>query len=178
MINNHPKGMKHPCAHPKPCNKRNFYFKAFIQLGELSLRLPKGGDLSFEVTYLKNTISSKGFHQLSSVLPNRVINETLEIPFQAVYDKRKQQFFAEPLHLHIINMHLAFRKKLGVVVLLLSHMLNTQQVSQSAEYKVDKSIDKQATLKINIRLKYLGNTDVAKNLLDLEESYFPDQSIG
>lgn len=170
--------MKTACAHPKPCNKRSFYFKAYLTLGELTLHLPKGGDLSFEVIYLKNTITSKGFHQLSSVQPTRLINETLEIPFQAIYDRRKLQFFAQPLHLHVINMHLAFRKKLGLVVIPLANMLNSQQISQSAECRVDKCPDKLATLKIHINLKYLGNTDLAKNLVDLEDSYFPDQSLG
>lgn len=170
--------MKPACAHPKPCNRRNFYFKAYVTLGELTLHLPKGGDLSFEIMYLKNTIATKGYHQLSSVSPSRLINETVEIPFQAIYDRRKLRFFSEPLHLHVINMHLAFRKKLGVVTIPLTNLLNSQQVSQTNDYPIEKCLDKHAKFRMHISLKYLGNTDIAKNLLDFEEAYFPDQSLG
>ena len=168
--------MKAVCAHPKPCNKRNFYFKAILNLVELNLHHPKGGDLTFECIYIKNTISSKGFYRLSSVLPSLLINETLEIPFQALFDRRKQTFFCEPLQVNIINMHQSFRKRLGSVQVSLATILNAQQVSLTSVYKIEKSSDKNGVMKINVHIKYLGNTEIAKNLLNIEESYFQDQS--
>lgn len=170
--------MQDVCTHPKPCNKRSFYFKAELTLVDITFHLPRGGDLTFECQYCKNTISSKGFHQLSHFLPNLLIQETIQIPFQAIYDKRKQVFFCEPLIINILNMHQSFRKKLGFVKIDLSEILNSKMITYSSTLKIEKTIDKEATLKLNLNIKYLGNTDYAKNNMNVEESYFQENSLG
>ena len=53
-------------------------------------------------------------------------------------------------------------------------ILNEEQTSETIDFKIEKSLDKQAIIKINVSIKYLGNTEVAKNQINIERSYFPE----
>ena len=166
-----------PCIHPQPCNRRHLFFITHIKIKTIQMTTSKLGDLSFEFVYGKNIIVSKGFHSIDSKTRIKSVNETLEVPMQAVFDRRKGRFSTDPVSINILNHHLSFNKKVGVVTLNLSEVLNSQKTYLIGNYRIDKCADKAALLTIGIHLKFIGFNLNPESSSQIDESYFSVSSI-
>jgi hypothetical protein len=169
--------MNGQCVHPQPCNRRHLFFITSVKLKTIQITTQKIGDLSFEFVYGKNIMVSKGFHTIDSKTRIKSINETVEIPMQAVFDRRKNRFSTDSIQLNIINHHLSFNKRIGVVSLNLSEVLNSQKTYLIGNYRIEKCVDKAAMLTLGIHLKFIGFNLNPQSSDKIDESYFSVSSI-
>ncbi len=157
-----------PCVHMPACDRRHLFFIASIRLKTLQLTLPRSGDLSFEFMYGKNIISSKGFHAVDGRSRIKAIGEAIEIPMSAVYDRRKNRFTAEHIQMTILHHHLSSNRRVGTVALSPGELLNSRQIRQLSNHRIDKCTDKAAMIDTTIQLKFMGIGAQSK----IDESYF------
>jgi hypothetical protein len=169
--------MNIPCVHPQPCNRRHLFFITSVKLKTIQMTTQKIGDLSFEFVYGKNIMVSKGFHTIDSKSRVKSLNETIEIPMQAIFDRRKGRFSTDLVQINIVNHHLSFNKRIGVVSLNLSEVLNSQKTYIIGNYKVDKCVDKMAVLSLGIHLKFIGFNLNPETSGQIDESYFSVSSL-
>ena len=170
--------MRLSCVHPKPCNKRTFFFKAQLRILELSLHLPREPEVFFECLFDQQTTFSKESHHLITLQQATRINEVIEVPFNLFYDRRKTVFGKGVFKLNIVSKQESFQTRLGVVEIPVSAILNEKITFKTCAFKIDKCYDKSAWIKISIKLFYLGNSEYPRTLVDFEDSGFVENSQG
>ena len=106
--------------------KKYMLFTGKIRLKRIEFGSEKSGKLRFDVEYENNLIPGRDNHTIKCFSAN--IKENFEVPFETVYDKRKRQFYTESIKINVMNIHRKYNKKIGIVDLSLTDLLNKQLV--------------------------------------------------
>ena len=83
--------------------KKNMNFKARLKIKKIKFGSRKSGVLKFDVKYKNNFIPARKNHEINGY--EQYLKETFNVPFRAIYDRRKRKFFCEMVVIDVMNMH-------------------------------------------------------------------------
>lgn len=153
--------------------KKYMTFSANLKLKKIKFGSRKTGTLKFDIEYSNNFIPARRNHQIKG--HEAYIKERFEVPFRAIYDRRKRRFHCENIIVNVMNMYKRYNKRLGQLVVCTSDILNQQQSYFNGKIKLKKTSDRHAEMDIVFSMKLKGvssKEDFEKN----RESYHFDDS--
>jgi hypothetical protein len=159
--------------------KKDMIFSAKLKLKKIKFGSRKAGVLKFDIEYNNNFIPARKNHEIKGYQTN--IKEIFEVPFRAIYDRRKRQFYCESIIVNVMNMHKRYNKRLGQLEVDVSGILNKQQSYFNGQLKLKNTNDRQAKLEITLTLKLEGiaEKEDVKNKnkqYHFDDSYFSHES--
>jgi hypothetical protein len=158
--------------------KKHMVFSAKLKLKKINFGSRKAGFLKFDIEYNNNFIPARKNHEINGY--QTPIKEIFEVPFRAIYDRRKRQFYCEPIIVNVMNMHKRYNKRLGQLEVNVSGVLNRQQSYFNGQLKLKKTNDRQAKMEIVLTLKLEGIAEkedvLRKEQYHFDDSYFSSNS--
>ena len=170
---------KNTSYNPKPSfgnishYKKNMIFSARLKLKKIKFGNRKSGVLKFDIEYNNNFIPAKKNHEIKGY--EKYLKESFEVPFRAIYDRRKRQFSCEKIVVNVMNMHKRYNKRLGQVIVNVSNILNRQLTYFNGKIKLSKTNDRHAEMDILLSLKFKGTVE-KEQIQKKEEVYHFDDS--
>lgn len=142
--------------------RKTLLFKVTLNIKSLHLRLNKKVSLFFEIVDDKKMIASKQFHIIEKNSPKTSIKERIELPIHVFFDQRKKRFLSKTLTINILNNHSKFTKKMGVAVLQLSQILNTNILTSKERLLLTRCSCKNAFLDLTTRFEFKGQQKIVE----------------
>ena len=159
--------------------KKYMIFSARLKLKKIKFGSKKTGMLKFDIEYNNNFIPARRNHEINGF--EAYIKENFEVPFRAIYDRRKRQFYCENIIINVMNMYKRYNKRLGQLEVSASEILNQQQAYFNGKIKLKKTSDRQAVMDIVFSMKFQGVSDkdhTSRNdeMYHFDDSYFSTKS--